>query len=102
MARALSELQTLLKGLDGMKDAYIQPPTEGLQYPCAMIERGGLSDIKFADNKKFRILKAYDITIMDRAPDSGIPDQVEGLPYAQFNRYFKSDGLHHFVFQLYF
>lgn len=102
MARALSELQALLKGLDGVKDAYIQPPTEGMQYPCIMIERGGLSDIKFADNKKYRILKAYDITVVDRAPDSGIPDLVEGLPYAEFNRFFRLNNLNHFVFQLYF
>lgn len=102
MARPPSELQALMAGLEGVEKAYLQPPTEGLKYPCIMIERGGLSDVKFADNKKYRLLKAYDITVIDRAPDSGIPDQVEGLPYAEFNRFFRLNGLNHFVFQLYF
>lgn len=102
MARTLSELKALMGGLDGVEEAYIQAPTSGLKYPCIMIERGGLSDIKFADNKKYRILRAYDITVIDRAPDSGIPDLVEELPYAEFNRYFRMNNLNHFVFQLYF
>lgn len=102
MARSLEELQELMGGLAGVEEAYIQAPTSGLVYPCIMIERGGLSDVKFADNKKFRVLKAYDITVIVRAPDSGIPDLVEGLPYAEFNRFFRRDNLNHYVFQLYF
>lgn len=102
MARPLSELQELLTSLEGVKDAYIQAPTEGMQYPCVMIERGGLNDVKFADNEKFRILKRYDITVIDRIPDSDIPDLVENIPYTEFNRFFRANGLNHFVFQLYF
>lgn len=102
MARPLSELHDLMKSLEGVKDAYIQPPTEGMQYPCIMIERGGLNDVKFADNAKFRILKRYDVTVIDRAPDSVIPDLVENIQYTEFNRFFRANGLNHFVFQLYF
>lgn len=102
MARPLSELQALMAGLDGVEKAYIQAPTSGMVDPCIVIERGGLSDVKFADNKKYRLLKAYDITVIDRAPDSAIPDQVEALPHAEFNRFFRLNGLNHFVFQLYF
>lgn len=102
MARSLAELHDLLVGLDGVDNVYIQGPTTGLEYPCIVVERGGLSDVKHADNEKYRLLKAYDLTVIDRAPDSGIPDQVEGLPYAEFNRFFRLNGLNHFVFQLYF
>lgn len=103
MARSLSQLQEILSEIPNVKEVYIQAPTDRpLQDPCIMIERGGLSDVKFADNTKYRLLRAYDVTIIDRAPDSNIPDQVEGLPYAEFNRFFRSDGLNHFVFQLYF
>lgn len=101
MARPLSELQALLKGLDGVADAYIQPPTEGMVYPCIMIERSS-SDVEHADNRVFFLKKAYTVTVMDRSPDSSIPDLVEGLQYARFDRFFVSDGLNHFVFQLFF
>jgi hypothetical protein len=102
MARPLSELQALMKGLSGVEEAYIQPPTSGMEYPCIMIERGLPSDVSYADNIMFLFKKGYTVTIIDRAPDSSIPDLVEALPYAEFNRYFRSDGLHHFVFQLFF
>lgn len=102
MARPLGELQALLKGLDGVKNAYIQPPTEGMEYPCIMIERGNSSDVEHADNEIYVLKKAYTVTIIDRAPDSPIPDLVEGLQYARFDRFFRTDGLNHFVFQLFF
>ena len=102
MARPLSELQTLLKGLDGVQDAYIQPPTEGMEYPCIMIERGLPSDVKHADNQIHHLKKAYTVTVLDRAPDSPVPDLVEGLQYARFDRFFRTNGLNHFVFQMFF
>jgi len=101
MARSLTELKETLEDATTADEVYIQPPTT-LQYPCIMIERDQRSDYKFADNKKYLLKKGYTITIMDRAPDSPIPDQVEALPHCGFDRYFKTDGLHHFVFQLFF
>jgi hypothetical protein len=102
MALPLSELQVLMKALEGVKNAYIQPPTEGMEYPCIMIERGLPSYVVRADNKTYHLKKAYTITVIDRAPDSPIPDLVEGLQYVQFDRYFRTDGLNHFVFQMFF
>lgn len=102
MARSLSELQTLMKGLDGVEEAYIQAPTTGMKNPCIMIERGLPSRVTFADNVKYLFLKGYTITVVDRAPDSPIPDLVEELPNAEFNRFFRVNGLNHFVFQYYF
>ena len=101
MARPLSDLQVILKGLVGVKDAYIQPPTT-LEYPCIMIERGLPSNVSHADNINYMLKKGYTVTVMDRNPKSLIPDQVEGLPYARFDRSFKNDGLYHTVFQLFF
>ena len=102
MARPLSELQALLKGLNGVQDAYVQPPTSGMQYPCIMIERDLQGNTNFADNIKYMFMKRYTITVMDRDPYSLIPDQVEGLPHSEFNRSFKRDSLNHFVFQMFF
>jgi hypothetical protein len=102
MARPLSELQALMGSLGGVQEAYIQVPPTGLQYPCIMIERGSSSDVKFADNLKFHLLKAYTITVVDRSPDSAIPDLVEGLPKVRFDRFFRTDNLNHFVFQMFF
>lgn len=101
MAQPLGELQALLKGINGVSDAYIQAPTEGMQYPCIMIERNN-SDVDHADNQIYYLKKGYTVTVIDRAPDSPIPDLVEGLPYTRFDRFFKTNGLNHFVFQMFF
>lgn len=101
MARPLSELQALLKGLAEVNDAYIQPPTSGLKYPCIMIERDDTS-AEFADNLKYVLWKRYQLTIIDRDPLSQIPDTVEALPMTRFDRFFVRDGLNHFVYHILF
>jgi hypothetical protein len=102
MARPLADLQVLLKGLDGVEQAYIQAPTTGMQYPCIMIERDRASDVSFADNIKYLFKKGYTVIVVDRDPHSLIPDQVEGLPNSRFDRYYRTNGLHHFAFQIFY
>lgn len=101
MAQPRSQLQTVLENLEGAEGVYFQPKTN-LEYPCIVYERGIASDVAFADNVKYMLKKGYTITVIDRNPDSPIPDQVEALPHCRFDRSFKTDGLNHFVFQLFF
>jgi hypothetical protein len=46
--------------------------------------------------------KRYQVTVVDRNPDSDLPDQVQNLPLCQFSRFFTADNLNHFVFNLFF
>lgn len=101
MARPQSELQEILEDLEGVVEAYFQPKTD-LEFPCIVYERGNPSEVSFADNLKYVLKKGYTITVIDRAPDSPIPDQVEALPHCRYERFFRTDGLNHFVFQLFF
>lgn len=100
MARPPSELQTILKDLDGVKAAYIQAPTS-MEYPCILIEPS-TSDVTNADNIKYLLYKGYTIIVVDRASDSAIPGLVEGLPHSRFERFYRVNGLNHFVFKLFF
>ena len=102
MARPLEELQSLVKGLAGVKQAYIQPPTSGMEFPCIIIEQGLLSNVSYASNQKYHNKKGYTITVVDRDPYSLIPDLVDGLEYTEFNRFFKTNNVNHFVFQMFF
>lgn len=107
MARPRLELQALLEALVEMPEpedkvwVYFQPPG-ALQYPCIKYDRGLASDVSFADDIKYVFKKAYTITVIVRDPDSLIPDLVEGLKHCRFDRKFVVDGLHHFVYQLFF
>lgn len=94
------ELQTLLETLAGK--AYFQPPSNvQMQYPCIVY---ALSSAKteFADNHPYSRTKRYQLTVIDRDPDTPIPDDVGQLPLSNFSRSFTADNLHHYVFDLYF
>lgn len=97
------QLQTLLESLlpDGKK-AYFQPPANvKMEYPCIVYERD-YAETSFADNSPYRHTKRYQVTVIDRNPDSDIPDKVALLPMSSFQRHFTEDNLHHDIYQLYF
>lgn len=101
MARPQSELQEVLEAVPGVEgNAYFQKDTD-LTYPCIRYERDDSSPFH-ADNLLYMFKKRYTVTVVDRDPGSLIPDQVEKLPLTRFNRFYRADGLNHFVFNLYF
>lgn len=99
MASRLS-LQTLLEGL--APNVYFQPPTNlKLAYPCIIYKRD-YAQTQFADNNPYSLTKRYMVTVIDRDPDSAIPDKVAALPMCIFNRFYTADNLNHDVFNLFF
>lgn len=100
------ELQALLESIMTEQDletnVYFQPPTSiQMSYPCIVYSRDG-SDAKRADNELYKLTKRYQVTVIDRDPDSSIPDVVEELPLCSFNRFFAADSLNHYVYTLFF
>ena len=83
-------------------NVYFQPPENVLiQYPCIVYERD-FRNTKFADNRPYKSEKRYAVTVIDRDPDSDIPDKVAELPKSTFNRNFRADGLNHDVYEVFF
>lgn len=81
---------------------YFQPPTNiTLQYPCIVYERD-VATSAFADNETYRYTKRYVVTVIDRNPDSALPDQLVTLPMCTHQRFFAADDLNHDVYNLYF
>ena len=101
MAQRL-ELQTLLKSLLGSDHVYFQPPPDmQLQYPCIVYHRDD-ENAEFADNKPYSRVKRYSVTVIDRDPDSLIPDKIGALPLCTYNRFYTADKLNHDVYTLFF
>jgi len=93
------QLQSLLEGL--VPHVYYQPPaTLTMQYPCIRYERNG-GNVQRADNRPYRRAKRFQITVIDRNPDSTLPDQVEELSFSEFDRWFAKDNLNHWVYNLF-
>lgn len=81
---------------------YFQPPTSvTMKYPCIVYQLDTLHTIH-ADDNPYRVQDRYSVTVIDPDPDTKIPDYIAHLPTATFNRYFVSDNLNHYVFQIYY
>lgn len=100
--RPRSELHTILKGILGSNNVYFQPPsTVTLKYPCIIYAIDGMQ-IKHASNNPYKHGKRYLVTVVDKNPDSDIPEKVAKLPTVQFGRSYSADYLNHNTFRLYF
>jgi hypothetical protein len=93
-------LQSLLEEVT--EHVYFQPPANiQIQYPCIIYSRDGSSP-DYANNELYRHAKRYQITVVDRNPDTELADKVEALRYSNFQRAFAADDLNHYVFSLFF
>lgn len=96
------DLQTLLEDTLGSENVYFQPPPSlKMNYPCIRYERSAATTT-FADNNPYTREKQYKLTLIDKNPDSSIPDQIALLPKCIFDRHYTADGLNHDVFTISF
>lgn len=94
-------LQTLLETL-GTNHVYFQPPPEfQMAYPCIVYQRSNIGT-QFADNIPYRFSIRYQITVIDRNPDSALISKVASLPQCVFDRHFATNGLNHDIFVIWF
>lgn len=102
MALARRKLfHAILEAALGSEHVYFQQP-EGrvMQYPCIVYERERIS-AKYADNVMYDHQVGYDVTLIDRNPDSDVVDRLLALPLCSFSRHFATSGLNHDVFTIY-
>jgi hypothetical protein len=97
------ELQAILVSMvDSAEQVYFQPPPSlQMKYPCIVYNRTDI-DIRHADNKPYKHKKRYQVTVIDRNPDSVITDKVATLPMCSYDRSYTADNLNHDVFTLSF
>jgi hypothetical protein len=101
MSRRL-ELHSLLENLLGSTEVYFQAPeSKKMQYPC-IIYRINNGNTQFANNKPYIFEKRYQVIVVDKNPDSLIPDKIAQLPRCIFDRSYATDNLNHFAFNLYY
>ena len=84
------------------KNVYFQPPESiKMSYPCIVYNIAS-GDTKYADNKQYSFKFRYNVTLIDKNPDSLFVNKIMSLPSCKFDRHFAKDGLNHFVFNIYF
>lgn len=102
MDQSRLKLHQILKDVSGLNHVYFQPAENlKLEYPCIIYKRD-FADTKFADNVAYLRKKRYVVTVIDRDPDSDIPDKIAQLPMCLFDRFFVADNLNHDTFNIYY
>lgn len=83
-------------------NVYYQPPTSTrMTYPAIRYHRMTI-DNEFADDNVYKQSIAYEVTVIDRNPDSSIVFDVSKLPTCRHIRHYAADGLNHDVFIVYY
>ena len=96
------ELHEVLCNIIGSRNVYYQPPESiKMNYPAIVYSRNDISN-KYGDDIPYIQSVSYQVTVIDKDPDSTIVSDVAKLPYCRFNRHFTSDNLNHDVFTLYY
>lgn len=102
MVKDRLELHSKLIALLGKTNVYFQPPaTVKLDYPCIIYK---LDDVEgfHANSKRYLNTKRYLVTVIDKDPDTKIPDKILELDYSSFEDHFIVDNLNHYICSLYY
>lgn len=97
----IEEIEAMLTDILGSDHVYYQPP-ESLQirYPCIVYE---LNDhrIVHANNRKYHLVKEYNLTYISRSPDDEVVDKLIMLPNCKPNGVSTADNLYHYRYTIY-
>lgn len=96
------ELQALLEELLGSRNVYFQPPESiRMKYPAIVYSLNNIEKFH-ASNEIHKQNVAYTIAYIDEDPDSENVEKISKLPYCNFDRFYTSDNLNHYIFTIYY
>ena len=86
---------------DGDRHTYFNPPsTVKMKYPAIRYTLGGIIR-KFANDGSYHMVPYWEITLIDRNPDSVYVKKILQIPYCRFDRFYKADNINHWTFTIY-
>lgn len=96
------DLQTLLEDILDSRNVYYQPPSNiQMKYPAIVYSRSEI-DNTHADNIVYSQSHIYEITVIDKNPDSDIVEKISRIPTCRYGRHYTADNLNHDTFTLYY
>ena len=96
------ELHEVLCEALGSRNVYFQPPANiQMKYPAIVYSRNRINN-SYANNSVYRQDYSYEITVIDKDPDSEIPQRGSLLPRCRFDRHYVADNLNHATFTIYY
>lgn len=96
------ELHSKLIEILGSGNVYFQPPpTMEMKYPCIVYQRSP-DAIRYADDKCYSVKRKYTITVIDKNADTDIPDRLCDELRCRTDRFFTSNNLNHYIFEIHY
>ena len=96
------ELQKLLEDVLGSNHVYFQPPeTIKMEYPCIVYNLSA-GNSRYADNALYFYRNRYTVTYISRDPDDLKHYDIIRVPLLRFDRFYTSNNLNHWVYEVYF
>lgn len=96
------DLHTKLEEVLGSDNVYFQPPSNlKMTYPCIVYNRALITS-EFADNTAYKLKDVYDITLIEKDPDSQTSHDIMIEFLASFKANYIADSLYHNVFTIIF
>lgn len=95
------DLQAKLEELLGSRNVYYNPPSNlTMKYDCIRYSLGG-NQSRNANDKKYSMMKRYELIVISRESDPAVVDKLLELPYSSFGTAYKADNLNHYSITLY-
>ena len=97
------ELHEKLCEVLGSRNVYFQPPDKSkIKYPC-IIYHTDVGRGYSADNRNYIFRDSYMVIVIDKDPDSQIPDRLmETFPMIRKSGPYRADNLNHYPYTLYY
>ena len=97
------ELQNKLETFLDSRNVYFDPPESiRMKYPAIVYNLYRLNQ-RFADNKPYRLLPCYLVTIIDRESNlDWVKNMLETFEYCSLERTYYADNLAHYSFILFY
>lgn len=85
------------------KNVYFQPPSNlQMVYPCIVYNVSGVTDT-YADNSIYSSNKEYQLTVIDRNPDSTVAERIKNhFQHCRITQFYTVDNLNHTTLNLYY
>jgi len=97
-----ANLHAKLEEILGSTNVYFQSPASvQMKYPAIVYKRSGI-DNTFANDAVYGQIIPYEITVIDKNPESEIVKKVSLLPKCKWDRNYTADNLNHDVFTIYY
>lgn len=94
------EMQSRLEAI--CDHVYFQPPSNiKMEYPCILYSRDRIEN-KHGNNHVYIQNHRFQVTVIDKDPDSEITNKLSKFDKCEFDRRFITDNLYHDVFTLYY